>query len=142
MAQRKKLIEILSQYFTIGDSDEYSLLRDKSAFAIGTMSLEDFVEFDDEKVADIADYLLANGVVVPLCRAGDWIYVLPSDPAKTHPVRMQVQCVSISTDSRRAILRLGGDTVDALWNDDCGKTWFLSEDEAEAAIKKRRIQNE
>lgn len=90
----------------------------------------------------IADYLLANGVVVPLCRAGDWIYVLPSDLAKTHPVRMQVQCVSISTDSRRAILRLGGDTVDALWNDDCGKTWFLSEDEAEAAIKKRRIQNE
>ena len=90
----------------------------------------------------ITDYLLTNGVVVPLCRAGDWIYVLPSDPAKTHPVRMRVQCVSISTDSRRAILRLGGDTVDALWNDDCGKTWFLSEDEAEAAIKKRRIQNE
>ena len=42
--QREKLIEILSQYFTIGDSDEYSLLRDKSAFAIGTIH-EEKVEF-------------------------------------------------------------------------------------------------
>lgn len=77
MTQREKLIEILSRYFTIGDSYEYSLLRVKSAFAIGTMSLEDFVEFDDEKVADIADYLLTNGVVVLPCRCKDcewWKY--------------------------------------------------------------------
>ena len=32
------LIELLSQYFNIGDSYAYNLTRDKSAFGIGTMS--------------------------------------------------------------------------------------------------------
>lgn len=64
MDDREKLIELLARYFAIGDSYEYSLTRVKEAFEVGTMSLEDFVEFDDEKVADIADYLLANDVTV------------------------------------------------------------------------------
>ena len=64
MTDREKLIEILAKYFTIGDSYEYSLTRVKEAFAIGTMTLDDFVEFDDDKVADIADHLLSHGVTV------------------------------------------------------------------------------
>lgn len=61
---REKLIEILSRYFDIGDSYAYNLTRVKEAFHIGTMSFEDFQEFDDETVADIADFLLENGVIV------------------------------------------------------------------------------
>lgn len=64
MTDREKLIEILAKYFTIGDSYEYSLTRVKEAFAIGTMTLDDFVEFDDDKVADIADHLISHGVYV------------------------------------------------------------------------------
>ena len=61
---REKLIELLNKYFTIGDSYAYNLTRVKEAFAVGTMSLDDFVEFDEEVTADIADHLIANGVTV------------------------------------------------------------------------------
>ena len=75
MTDREKLIELLAKYFTIGDSYAYNLTRVKEAFAVGTVSLDDFVEFDDETVADIADHLIANGVTVQ-----EWIPV--SDPPK------------------------------------------------------------
>lgn len=59
---REKLVELLSKYFDIGDSYCYNLTRTKNAFACGTMGFDDFEEFDDETVADIADHLIANGV--------------------------------------------------------------------------------
>ena len=64
MDVREKLVELLSKYFNIGDSYAYNLTRIKSAFSCGTVGLDDFEEFDDETVADIADYLIANGVTV------------------------------------------------------------------------------
>lgn len=57
---RDRLIELLAKYFTIGDSYAYNLTRVKEAFAVGTVTIDDFVEFDDEVVADIADHLLAD----------------------------------------------------------------------------------
>lgn len=62
MTDRENLIELLTDYFDIGDSYAYNLTRVKTAFAVGTVSLDDFEEFDDATVAKIADYLLANGV--------------------------------------------------------------------------------
>ena len=70
MTDREKLIETLSRYFDIGDSYAYNLTRVKTAFAVGTMSLEDFEEFDENTVGDIADYLIANGVVIR--EKGEW----------------------------------------------------------------------
>lgn len=64
MDVREKLVELLSKYFDIGDSYCYNLTRTKSAFACGTMGFDDFEEFDDETVADIADHLIAHGVTV------------------------------------------------------------------------------
>lgn len=64
MTQREKLIELLNRYFTIGDSYAYNLTRVKEAFAIGTVELDDFVEFDESVIEDIADFLLENGVIV------------------------------------------------------------------------------
>ncbi len=61
---RDRLIELLSQYFNIGDSYAYNLTRDKSAFGIGTMSFDDFEEFDDDTISDITDYLIKNGTIV------------------------------------------------------------------------------
>ena len=60
----EKLVELLAKYFDIGDSYAYNLTRVKSAFSCGTMGFDDFEEFDEETVADIADYLIANGVTV------------------------------------------------------------------------------
>ena len=64
MDVREKLVELLSKYFNIGDSYAYNLTRVKSAFACGTVGLDDFEEFDDETLGDITDYLIANGVTV------------------------------------------------------------------------------
>lgn len=70
MDVREKLTELLTEYFNIGDSYAYNLTRVKSAFSCGTVGLDDFEEFDDETVADVADYLIANGVTVQ-----EWIPV-------------------------------------------------------------------
>lgn len=70
MDVREKLVELLAKYFDIGDSYAYNLTKVKSAFACGTMGFDDFEEFDQETVADIADYLIANGVTVQ-----EWISV-------------------------------------------------------------------
>lgn len=57
-AMFEKLFEILSHYFNIGDSDTYELTRVKEAFALGTMKLDDFSEWDEENVADLASYII------------------------------------------------------------------------------------
>ena len=52
------------EYFSIGDSYSYNLTRVKSAFAVGTISLEDFEEFDESLINDLVDYLLKNNVII------------------------------------------------------------------------------
>lgn len=64
MNMRDKLKDLLMEYFTIGDSYSYNLTRVKEAFAAGTVSLEDFVEFDEEFIDDIVEYLLKNNVTI------------------------------------------------------------------------------
>ena len=57
---KEKLMNILLEYFSIGDSYNYTLTRIKEGFSYGTVSIEDFEEFDEEVVEDIVDYILAN----------------------------------------------------------------------------------
>lgn len=45
------------KYFTIGDSDAYWLTRVKEAKQYGTLTIDDFVEFDEEIINDIVDYI-------------------------------------------------------------------------------------
>lgn len=50
---------VLNQYFDIpNDTYAYNLTRVKEAFTIGTMSLEDFEEFDEDTTRDLAEYLI------------------------------------------------------------------------------------
>lgn len=60
MLDRGKLKEILIQYFDIGDSYTYNLTRVKEGFAVGTVTIEDFEEFDEEIIDDIVDYILEH----------------------------------------------------------------------------------
>lgn len=64
MNMKDKLKNLLMEYFSIGDSYSYNLTRVKSAFAVGTISLEDFEEFDESFINDIVDYLLKNNVII------------------------------------------------------------------------------
>ena len=85
MDVREKLVELLAKYFDIGDSYAYNLTRVKSAFACGTVGFDDFEEFDEETVADIADHLIANGVTVQ-----EWIPA--SEPPKKITNKVIVLC--------------------------------------------------
>ena len=64
MNTKDKLKDLLMEYFTIGYSYSYNLTRAKEAFAIGTVSLEDFEEFDESVIDDIVEYLLKNNVTI------------------------------------------------------------------------------
>ena len=58
---REKLAEKLFYYFGFDYPDGtyvYNLTRVKSAFHIGTMTLDDFEEIDDEFIYDLADFIL------------------------------------------------------------------------------------
>ena len=52
----------LMEYFNIGDSSAYYLTRVKEAFSIGTMTLDDFVEFTENDIDDLVDYLTKKEV--------------------------------------------------------------------------------
>lgn len=58
---REKLVDIFIEYFGVDNPEgsyTYELTRVKEAFSIGTMTLEDFEEFDEEAVHDLADFLM------------------------------------------------------------------------------------
>ena len=82
MDVREKLVELLAEYFNIGDSYAYNLTRVKSAFACGTVGLDDFEEFNDETVENIVSYLISNGVTVQECKVAEIDqFKLPIDDA-------------------------------------------------------------
>ncbi|WP_346938079.1 hypothetical protein [uncultured Clostridium sp.] len=58
---RNKLIELLMEFFGFDGSDGtywYWLTRVKEAFAVGTMTLDDFVEMENETLEELADEIL------------------------------------------------------------------------------------
>ena len=154
MTQRERLIEILSRYFQIGDSYAYNLTRDKQAFSVGTMHLDDFEEFDENTVADIADHILANGVIVPPCKVGDTVYVLddiiwayeckgcpyfeegwyddPHECRKTNDGRKHHDCIEIKEH-----IVTQDDIYSYLQRSLFGKTVFFTREEAEKALAER-----
>lgn len=72
-------------------------------------------------------------VVLP-CKVGDSVYIPDLD--KKIPVKVRVQGISISV-SGRTILHFGGYPVECAWGDGCGKDWFLTREEAEAALAQK-----
>lgn len=128
MEQKERLIEILSRYFQIGDSYAYNLTRDKEAFSVGTMDLDDFEEFDEVTVADIAEYLTANGVIVPPCKVGQTVWFIRNEKI-------------IETKVDKIVLKYGGLylllSCNSIYETTCrsiGKTVFLTREEAEKAL--------
>ena len=56
--KREKLIQYFSEWANIGDSDICDLTRAKEAFIIGTMSFDDFKEWDEERIEILVDEFL------------------------------------------------------------------------------------
>lgn len=58
VVQRDAVMQALNSYFSIGDSDTYELTRVKEAFYTGTMTFDDFEEWNEGNVSDLCDYLM------------------------------------------------------------------------------------
>jgi hypothetical protein len=79
---------------------------------------------------DIADHLLANGVIVPPCKVLDKIYII------TNISQEIVESVVIGiwmADGVFSLLTIHGTVI----ADNIGKTVFLTKEEAEKALKER-----
>ncbi len=122
---RERLMQLLSQYFDIGDSYTYNLTRVKTAFDVGTVGLDDFEEYTEDDVANLADYLLDNGVIVLPCKIGDTVYRVCKKKYDVDGYGMQwVEDWGIVTNA----FSLGMFYA-------IGKTVFLTREAAEAALK-------
>ena len=58
VVQRDEVMQALNKYFSIGDSYTYELNRVKEAFYVGTMTFDDFEEWNEDNVSDLCDYLM------------------------------------------------------------------------------------
>lgn len=72
------------------------------------------------------------------CHVGDRIFIPDISYRKVAAVR--VQGISVSYGGR-PILRLGGYPTGSLWGDSCGKDWFLTQEEAEAALAAQEVDH-
>lgn len=68
VVQREAVMQALNKYFSIGDSYTYELNRVKEAFYVGTMTLDDFEEWNEDNVSDLCDYLMKE-IFNPHCGA-------------------------------------------------------------------------
>lgn len=102
-----------------------------------------FLESDDNygrpNTDQVADHLLANGVIVPPCKVGDVVYEI-------QPIRKRVQTYEITTikynghywwftwilKDRKGIYG----NVEGFSSHQIGKTVFLTREEAEKALKR------
>ena len=99
-------------------------------------------EGNNWKVENIADYLLDSGVIVPLCKVGDVVW-LTLELLKGGLEIVESRCVKITIISDRQTVysmhindRAIGNTLE-FYDDEFGKTVFLSREEAEKALKER-----
>ena len=78
----------------------------------------------------IADYLLANGVIVPPCKVGDMVYII----GKFTGQLMVNKVVTINYGGSGLFLLLDSYAVVAV-AEQLGKTVFLTKEEAEEKLK-------
>ena len=89
--QRERLVELLSGYYK-----EY-------AGGIFVFSIP------DEEAEEIADYLLANGVIVPPCKVGDMVYRIvemsTGTTSKIRAIRREVKTTGVIIPCKPTIKR-------------------------------------
>ena len=114
---REKLIELIDDFY----------------FQIESITKDD--------IEEIADHLLANGVILPPCKVGDTVYELvPSWSATPKIKERTVQKIEItgSSDLRITLKRENSDGSKKYYlieQSKIGKTIFLTPGEAERALK-------
>lgn len=85
------------------------------------------------------DYLLANGVIVPPCKVGDIIYAKYSGTIEYYVIDKVIHNGSNSFDFEAHLENEDGYEIDFIefGTVEIGRTVFLTEEEAEQALKER-----
>lgn len=111
------------------------LMKVDYAFDTNGRKASDSAEF-------VADYLLANSVIIPPCKVGDYIYII-DDFDTDEPYVLDVKVVELGQSERgkwiTLDLPLGLKLKRYISWDDIGKTVFLTKEEAEQVLNKRGI---
>ena len=102
--------------------------RDRLIKLIENSFLKEYENRDFITEEYTADYLLANGVIVPPCKVGDKLYIIASISQEI--IESVVIGMWIVEDSI-SILTIHG----TILNDSLGKTVFLTKEEAEEKLK-------
>ena len=124
MTERERLIELLNNKIDYGVKVIESQMDDRN-------------NFHDIKTNDlVADYLLANGVIIPPCKVGDTVYEIcerrRSGKWQKVIVERVVHGIEIGIDN---ILTARCGTTTYVYLSRLGKTVFLTKEEAEKALK-------
>lgn len=93
---------------------------------------ENFIESIAE---DLADYLLANGAIVPPCKVGDTVWCIYN---YTKPIEFQITILTMSENHYSFVI----ETKNGVYKHYCdkdsvGKWVFLTREEAEKALAER-----
>ena len=86
-------------------------------------------------IEKIADYLLANGVIVPPCKVGQVVWIISQWYKYTKPEIESRKVLSVQIYKNGNIQYHYKDGC--FWKDHIGKTVSLTKEEAEKALKER-----
>lgn len=95
--------------------------------------------FGIKTLEQLRDDFISGRLVMLPCKVGDTVYIPNITNCSRDAVAVRVQGISISV-SGRTILRFGGYPFESAWGDGCGKDWFLTREEAEAALRKEETE--
>ena len=89
---------------------------------------------------DLADYLIANGVIVPPCRVGDTVYVIYPDPRYNWGNKelkiLELKVHAFRYFNNKMTVEIRGDGNYITWDISCfGVSVFLTPEEAEKALE-------
>ena len=102
----------------------------------------DEIALADYEADVLADHLLANGVIVPPCKVGDWVWYVRDGKINKAKIEESIYSASkhgyFSEDWRFHAYNFSKKEEITFWLDDIGKTVFLTKEEAEAELKKER----
>lgn len=114
------------------------MMRDRltrliDGFVFGTQIAVNSIEWNSAKVKELADYLIANGVIVPPCKVGDTIY-------QTDGVRIYTSTIHEITYTLSKVIFVTENTV--FDEQAINNSIFLTREEAEKALKEIESNDE
>ncbi len=94
------------------------------------------VNKDSHYTDSLADYLISNGVIVPPCKVGDVVYLIPTFGGRAYcgVVQDNVQLIGITSRGVHIKAR-NHQNYNKMYM--IGKSAFLAKEEAERALKER-----